>query len=128
MIFLVVSYASNLTVNITKLKNQNGQVLIGLFANEQEYNTKGAGLAIYLPIQDSKVTYTFQGLKDREYAVKIFHDENSNQDLDFHFLGFPVEGYSFSNNIRPMFRGANFHEAKFDARSESTTINIEMVY
>lgn len=121
------SYGANLTVNITKLKNTNGQVLIGLFANEQEYNTKDAGIAIYVPVVDSKVTYTFHEIKDGDYAIKTFHDENNNQDLDFHFFGYPIEGYSFSNNIHPMFRGARFDEAKFKVLGD-TSIEIEMIY
>ena len=48
-----------------------------------------------------------------QYAVKVFHDENTNSELDTNFLGIPTEDYGFSNNVRGTFGPADYDDAKF---------------
>ncbi len=57
---------------------------------------------------------------------RFFHDENSNSLLDKkNLFGIPKEGYGFSNNIRPKFRGANFEESQFIVETDTDlTINL----
>lgn len=108
-------FAKDIYVEVTNILNQNGKLAIGLynknddtFANMTKYY-KGANL----DIDDTKVIYEFKNIPNGTYAISVIHDENDNKKLDKNFLGIPTEGYGFSNNIRPAFRGANFDESKF---------------
>ena len=119
--------ASNLTVEVTNIKNKHGKVAIGLynkddktFANPEKYYK-----AIFIEIDSKKVVYTFENIPNGTYAVSVMHDENESGKLDKNILGIPKEGYGFSNNVKPAFRSANFKEAKFELLCNKT-VNIEM--
>jgi len=47
-----------------------------------------------------------------QYAIKVFHDENANGELDINFLGIPKESYGFSNHARGRFGPPPFAEAR----------------
>lgn len=42
----------------------------------------------------------FNSLKAGTYAIRYFHDENENGELDTGTFGIPTEGYGFSNDAR----------------------------
>ena len=44
------------------------------------------------PISDGRATGRFGGLRPGVYAVAVLHDENQNDEMDFNFLGMPLEG------------------------------------
>ena len=117
-------YANNLKVEITNILNQKGQISIGLYnKNDSTFSDmsqyyKGK----HLNISDNKITYTFKNVPNGIYAISVIHDENKNKKLDKNFFGIPTEGYGFSNNIRPTFRGASFEESKFELYSDKDIV------
>ena len=124
LLTVAVSYAYNIRVEVTNILNKTGQISIGLynkddstFSDMSKYY-KGK----YLDISDTKVIYTFENVPNGIYAISVIHDENKNRELDKNFFGIPKEGYGFSNNIRPIFRGANFQESKFELFSDKNIV------
>lgn len=121
--------AGDITVEVKNILNTKGKLDIGLYNKEddsfgdREKNFKGAEVAI----KGKTVVYKFTDVPDGTYAVAVIHDENKNNKLDKNFFGIPKEGYGFSNNIRPMFRGANFTESKFKLKGDKK-ITIKMGY
>ena len=114
LLFVSTMIANDVTVEITDILNKNGIVYIGLYNKADDFtivskNYRGA----IVDIGSDSLTYTFKDIPDGTYAISIFHDENSNKELDKNFFGVPSEGYGFSNNTRPIFRSANFDESKF---------------
>lgn len=61
-----------------------------------------------------------------KYAVKVFHDENSNEDLDTNFVGFPKESFGFSNDAMGKFGPPSFEQAMFEIRAPRHEIVIHM--
>ena len=121
--------ASDITVKVTNILSNKGKVSIGLYNqnNDTFANISKAYKGINLNIEEKNVVYTFTNIPNGSYAIALFHDENENKKLDKNFLGMPKEGYGFSNNIRPTFRGANFDEAKFELNNHKNII-INMGY
>ena len=66
----------------------------------------------------------FCDLTDGFYAVSIFHDQNSNGELDTGFLGFPKEPFGFSKNL-PKLRPPSFKAAVFEHNGRSS-LKIEL--
>ena len=122
-------FAHTLTVEVSNIENSRGQILIGLYNQADGFTkidrvyTKG----VLTTLDSSRVSYTFTDIPDGEYAISVFHDENSNSELDTNFIGIPKEGYGFSNNVRPMLRAATFDEAKFSVEGD-LNISIKMGY
>jgi uncharacterized protein (DUF2141 family) len=124
VLFASTLVASDITVEVTNLLNKNGKVAIGLFNKNDDTFSKleKAYKGIHLGINGSKVIYTFKDIPNGTYAISVMHDENDNKKLDKNFFGIPKEGFGFSNNIRPSFRGANFEESKFELNSDKNIV------
>lgn len=113
-LFSVNSFAYDLTVNITNINSAFGTIKIAVYPPNagfpREYeNTIATAIVDF---QGSSASYTFLNLPENNYAVAVFHDINSNDDLDTNRLGIPIEPFGFSNNPRlfgpPTFRRCNF--------------------
>ena len=122
-------FGAQLKVKVSNILNNNGNIQIGLYNNPDEFAKPDvvAYRGKVVKADTNGVEAVFEELPEGVYGVSIFHDENANKKLDTNFFGIPAEGYGFSNNHRPMFRGANFEESKFDF-SEDKAIEIKMGY
>jgi len=118
----------NLTLKITGFENDEGSVKIALANSKEEYQTKGKAFktAIVL-INENETQHIFEDLPFGNYAIKLFHDENNNGEMDTNFLGIPSEDYGFSNNAKGSFGPASWEDAqfKFDKDTMITEINID---
>jgi len=81
---------------------------------------------VNVKIENKKTEYIFEELPFGEYAIKLFHDENMNGELDSNFLGIPTEDYGFSNNVRGTFGPADYDDAKFLFEQTEMTMNISV--
>ena len=129
LFFSSMLIANDLRVTVTGVQGDKGDMLIGVyntdngsFADTSKYYKKAT-----VSIDGETVSTTFKELPNGVYAVAAIHDENQNKKIDKNFFGMPTEGYGFSNNIRPMFRGASFEESKFELDSDKKIV-IEMGY
>lgn len=112
---------ATLTIEITGLKNSKGNVLIQL-ADEFE-KTIGQQKA---KVIDRYCVFQFKNLPFGKYAARVFHDENSNNELDTNLFGIPSEGYGFSNNAKAMFGPPPFKDRIFEIYGDKKiTIKID---
>lgn len=117
----------NLTVIVEGIETNDGQVLIALNNSEENYeNKKQAFRGITVNIIDLKATFTFENLPYGIYAIKTYHDQNSNRELDTNFMGMPIENYGFSNNARGTFGPASWEDAKFRFEVQTDTLRIRI--
>jgi uncharacterized protein (DUF2141 family) len=98
-----------LTIEITDLRNNNGQVHLEL-SNEDEEQLVG----ITKNISDRKCIFVIESLKPGKYAFKFIHDENKNDKLDTNWIGIPKEGFGFSNNPSMTFGPPSFEKTIFE--------------
>lgn len=120
---------SSIKVEVNGIKSLKGDVIISLY-NRSDHFPKGGDKYIYkkvkLKVVNNKVSYSFTGLPQGEYAVAIHHDENANGEFDFNFVGYPLEGYGFSRNFKPKFSAPVFKDVSFNL-DEDKMIQIEMI-
>jgi uncharacterized protein (DUF2141 family) len=118
--FLFMSNQLSVKVSITGFTSDKGKGMVLLLdENEKEIEK------YILPILNKKATYTFTKLKPGKYAIKAYHDINSNQKLDTNFLGIPKEKWGVSNNIQANFGPPDFKKMLFEVKGE-TTIQITL--
>lgn len=126
----LIAQNNRLTVSITALKNDNGQVIIDIFTNENGYPMKTEN-AIFRKKQtipeDGKVVFYIDDLENGEYAFALFHDENNNDKLDVNFIGIPKEGVGASNNAKDFMSPPGYNDARFNI-NKSTVVTIKMLY
>ena len=111
-----------------KVKNidSDGKLYIGLYNEKRDFkNILKTYKNSIVDINSSTLKVIFKNIPKGVYAISLFHDKNGNGELDRNLFGVPTEGYGFSNNIRHMFRGANFEESKFELNEDrEIVINI----
>ena len=119
-----------LTVIITNFKSDLGQVYVGLF-NQQAAFPKLPEKAVrkfFGSISNHKAIVIFDNLPEGEYAISVFHDENSNHKMDTNFLGIPKEGIGASSDAMGHFGPPKYKDAKFIFNHNQQTIVIKIVY
>ena len=79
-----------------------------------------------IKINESTETIIISDLPKGEYAISLYHDENSDNECNRNFLGIPKEGYGFSNNVKPKFSAPTFEDCKFSLSSDRT-IDIKLI-
>ena len=115
--------ANELALTLNNITKHEGKIMVALFDSEANYNGEGKAAAVaMIPVTNGKVSYTFSNIENGSYAIKLYHDENNNQKMDFNDYGIPTEGYGFSNNVGA-FGIPSFEEAKFEVL-EQTDIQI----
>jgi uncharacterized protein (DUF2141 family) len=83
-----------LDIEITGIRNNTGNIMLQLFDGNEKVIAQEIS-----PIKDMKCSFTIKDLKQGKYAVRYFHDENLNGNLEKNLVGKPTEGYGFSNNV-----------------------------
>jgi uncharacterized protein (DUF2141 family) len=117
----------NLTIVITGLENDDGEVLISVSNSRNNYESEDpAFVSAKAKIENGQAEYIFEAMPFGEYAIKLFHDENTDGELDSNFLGIPTEDYAFSNNASGTFGPAVYDDAKFIFEQSETTMQISV--
>ena len=117
----------NLIVIINDLKNNNGDVKIGLFNSKESYNGKEEKFkGAILEIENKMVIWEVNNIPFGEYAIKAFHDEDQDDEIDTNFIGIPTESYGFSNNAKGLFGPPSFDKAKFRFNNQDMQIEINL--
>ncbi len=124
-----------LTVHVEDVDADNGILMIGLFTSEETYDAdQGQGEAgreqayqsVTAEVHDGQADYVFERLPYGDYAIKLYHDENNNGELDKNFIGIPSEDYGFSNNPRTFFGPASYRDALFEFNAPEKTVTIHL--
>ncbi|PIW69408.1 MAG: hypothetical protein COW08_07295 [Ignavibacteriales bacterium CG12_big_fil_rev_8_21_14_0_65_30_8] len=118
--------AGNLIVRINKFESDEGEAKIALNNSEENYRKGKPFKAIAAKIVDGKLEFVFENIPFGEYAVKCYHDENSNGKMDSNFLGIPSEAYGFSNNARGSFGPPDYEDAKFLFSADNQVIEFQV--
>jgi uncharacterized protein (DUF2141 family) len=116
-----------LIVKFEGIKEAKGNVKIALCnSSDNYYDHPNPFIGKVLSANDRYVIAEFDNLPFGEYAVKAFHDADSDNDLTTNFLGIPVEDYGFSNNVRGLFGPPSWEKAKFNFSNEKQEIEIQI--
>lgn len=111
-----------LKVEITGLRNNNGNLLFELFDQNQKSLKVGTEI-----ISNNKCVIVMDNVKPGKYGFNYIHDENKNRKLDTKMLIIPKEGYGYSNNPEANFGPPAFKKWIFEVK-ENTKLNLKITY
>jgi uncharacterized protein (DUF2141 family) len=111
-----------LTVEITGLRNNNGNLLYELFDQNQKSLKVGTEL-----ITNNKCVILINNLKPGKYGFNYIHDENKNKKLDTKMLFIPKEGFGYSNNVDAKFGPPAFNKWIFEVK-ENLKLKCKVTY
>lgn len=113
---------TTITVTVPVTSNE-GSILVGL-DDEAHFMQKGIQSAEGI-IKDGKAVVTFSNVAPGEYAIVLFHDKNSNKQMDFDMNGMPLESYGVSNNVMS-YGPPQWSDAKFEVTDQPVSMEIRM--
>lgn len=120
----------SLTVEVSDLKNSNGQVIFSLYNKDgsiPDEELKNFYKNSKVDISNKSAQTTFKNLPKGKYAVNIVHDENKNGKIDKGWI-LPIEGIGFSNFKSIGFSNKpNFKKASFDLNT-NRSITVKTIY
>ncbi len=116
-----------LIIIVTGLQSDEGEVRLALCNSRREFEINGEYyLKLKLNILEGKSEHVISELPFGEYAIKLYHDENSDGVINANFLGIPTEDYAYSNNVSGTFGPPDYEDAKFLFEQPEMTINISV--
>ena len=119
--------ASDLSVNVTGIKSDLGDVHVALFKRPEDFpEYEGIFREKQVLIRLHQAKAVFRGLQPGLYAIAIYHDENNNDEFDQGFLGIPLEDYGFSNGAKVFFGPPSFIEAAIDVPEAGLVTGIDL--
>ncbi len=90
--------AASLTVAVTSIEEEQGSIMLALYDGADSYNGGTSAKAARIKVTGGEVSVQFDDLPPGRYAIKLYHDANSNGELDTNMMGLPVESYGFSGD------------------------------
>ncbi|MDD4148996.1 MAG: DUF2141 domain-containing protein [Bacteroidales bacterium] len=126
--FAIFSQQTSISINVSNIRNTKGTVKWAVFKDASKFNSKdGYADAGSVTAKKGNVVINTKNIPDGTYAISVYHDENNNSDVDFSFLGLPVEGFGFSQNPRIYFGPPKYKECTFTKKG-NTVQNVKMKY
>jgi len=115
--FLIFSSAAFsqciLNIEITGIRSSQGNIMLQLMDENEKIisqEMKPAGV--------KTCSFSIKDLKPGKYALRYYHDENSNMKMETNLFGKPLEGYGFSNNVIGKFGPPSFDKWLFEIRED----------
>jgi uncharacterized protein (DUF2141 family) len=119
----------DLKMIVSGLSNDNGQIKFDLDNNAETFKPRPNGPEAFRKghsfITNKRVEYVFKDIPCGEYAIKLYHDANMNQDLDKNMFNVPTEQYGFSRCPKCILP-PRWEKAKFSADLEHQIIEISL--
>lgn len=117
--------AHELVLQVDQITKTKGVMMIALYNSADNYKSnKNVFNGQKVAVTQGTLTVNFGDVPAGDYAIKLYHDENENGEMDKNVIGIPTEGYGFSNNGGAMGQ-PSFDEAKFSV-TEKTTISVHL--
>ena len=128
LMFSSVNINHELTIQITDLRSNDGDIKISVFNKKNGFPDKyKEAIKTYDSKINNKESVLIIDIPYGEYAISAFHDENLNSQLDTHFF-IPVEGVASSNNPQLKFGPPKYDDSKFIFSKDNNFIILKIIY
>jgi uncharacterized protein (DUF2141 family) len=116
---------TTLTVDLLDMRPRLGGSIFIMLVDENDKPVT----SLVRPISENNTRFVFSNLANKRYAVRAYHDQNNNSQLDKGVFGQPVEGWGVSNDVRGFMSAPPFQKMLVNVASGSNTaIKIRITY
>lgn len=115
--------AQSLVVNISNIRNSEGQMQIAIFENNDQFKHEEPISKQYFKkdrVRDGKMTIRIE-LEPGTYGISVLDDEDSNTKMTFKAVVYPQEGVGFSNYVLKGMSKPKFEEFDFEIEEQKPT-------
>jgi len=104
---------AQLTVRIVGIEELKGNIMLVICDQKDHFLSDEFYKSEIIPVRDNNYVTATWDIPPGEYAISVYHDINSDEELNANFIGIPREPYGFSNNAKGTFGPPDYEEAKF---------------
>lgn len=129
LFFLLSSLSKNptLRVKITGMENTEGLIEIGLYNKASTFPSTSEQYRVQrVKVTAPTTTVIFNDIPIGVYGISIYHDKNKDKECNLNWIGYPTEGFCFSNNYKPFLSAPKFKDVQFIVKTNKT-IQIKML-
>jgi len=129
--FAQSSSCPGIHVKILNIRNSTGTVDCALFDSPEGFPIevlRSATKVMVMKVRNTEARCDFEDIPAGTYALAVIHDENMNGKLDTNWLGIPIEGYGFSNDVRGLFGAPSYPAARFPYDGQILDLTISLHY
>ncbi len=122
--------AQTITVNIEGVRSDSGQILIGVYLNDADFQNQEPIKRITVPktdLKDGKLTTYIKGLRPGTYGFALMDDEDMDRLMKYKFF-LPSEGFGFSNYYHSGILRVHFDDFKFNLGTKDKVIQMKLRY
>ncbi len=120
---------NTISVAVSGLRNNNGDVRCGLFNSAATFPKSGQEFrGVVAPIANQQATCVFNDVPSGTYAVALFHAEKGETKMRTGFFGQPEEGYGFSRNATGNMGPPAFNAAAYSYAGGNTSWPVTITY
>ena len=101
LLLMPIAVAAQVKVNVELILNKpeaGGTLRLAMCPNKEAYDTEKGCVLLSVPAEGRTVRCSFPNVVPGTYAIKVFHDINSDEELNTTWIGWPKEPYGFSND------------------------------
>lgn len=117
--------AADLTIHIDDVKTAGGKIQVALYNSAGTFLKTAVAQASAAATEQAN-TVVLKALPEGEYAFAVFHDANSNDQLDKNMMGIPTEDYAFSNNALGKMGPPSYDSARFTLPAAGATLRVTL--
>lgn len=118
--------AADVTVTLTGVQAQGGQMLVSLQTRDQFMKPAGAAGATG-PAEAGTQVFVVNNVAPGDYAVMVMHDADSDWAMGRKPDGMPTEGWGMSG-AAPKGRAPTFDEVKVTVPADGTAVTVPLSY
>lgn len=121
--------AARVIVTVDGVRDNRGNVYIGLYSNPNEFLNGDHCTAYYkVKATTAPITVAFNNLSPGKYAVGAYHDEDGSGHVETNPFGQPLNGYALSNGVRAAFARPEFYQAAFPVGTADKPVTLLIRY
>jgi uncharacterized protein (DUF2141 family) len=116
-------------VTLSNIKTPKGVFVISVFNDDKTFCKAGKELLIQkVAVNDTSTrTVSIKVPQEGWYAIALFQDEDQNGKIKQDKIGFPLEAYAFSNNVKPKTSAPPFSACKFYVGDKKPSLFIRLI-
>lgn len=125
---LVSISKGNIKINFENIQLATGSIKVALYRSAETFLDKENAAAYFSFKINEKgsLAATINDIEYGEYAIAVFHDENSNGELETNLLGIPTEPYCFSGSGHSKWKPPVYEDAKFRVLENEITLTLRL--
>ncbi|MGF1763268.1 DUF2141 domain-containing protein [Aliivibrio kagoshimensis] len=121
------SSAGLLTVHINGIIENSGSIELQLLSNQQQYDEQNPPYReCSQPADTQSAICVFSDVPHGDYAIFVFHDKNSDGDLNMNYFGIPTERLGLTNVNLETNEYPSFDDSKFSFNSQHAQVFLNL--